>query len=133
MSKDQVEKTVDSLIKELNLQECENTMVGGTFLPKISGGERKRTSLGYEMITDPRLVFLDEPTSGLDSANAMSIIKLLKKETQLRGCSIMCSLHQPSTQLFKMFDRVICLSEGEVIYNGPVAEVKPYFELNFGL
>lgn len=124
MPKDEVEKTVNGLIQELKLQDCENTMVGGTFLPKISGGERKRISFGYEMITDPRIVFLDEPTSGLDSANALSVVRLLRKETILRGCSIMCSLHQPSTELFKMFDRVICLSEGQTIYNGPVAEVK---------
>lgn len=68
-------------------------MVGGAFIPQISGGERKRASLGYEMMTDPRIVLLDEPTSGLDSSNALSIIKLLKKETILRGCSIVCTLH----------------------------------------
>ena len=76
-------------------------MVGGSFIPQISGGERKRASLGYEMMTDPRIILLDEPTSGLDSSNALSIVKLLKKETILRGCSIICSLHQPSSELFK--------------------------------
>lgn len=68
-------------------------MIGGSFIPQISGGERKRTSLGYEMMTDPRIVLLDEPTSGLDSSNALAIVKLLKRETILRGCSIICSLH----------------------------------------
>ena len=85
------------------------------------------------MVTDPRLVFLDEPTSGLDSENALKIIKLLKKETQKRGCSIICTLHQPSTNLFKLFDHVICLSDGDTIYNGPVADIKDYYEKKHNL
>ena len=65
----------------------------------ISGGERKRTSIGYEMITDPRLILLDEPTSGLDSATALKICKMLKKETK-HGMTVMCTIHQPSSELF---------------------------------
>ena len=55
-------------------------MVGGLFVPKLSGGERKRASLGFELITDPKILLLDEPTSGLDSSNAMKIVRLLKAE-----------------------------------------------------
>lgn len=79
MSEEEIKIQTDKLIKSLNLTECQNTMVGGKFLNAISGGERKRTSLAIEMITNPRLILLDEPTSGLDSANAFKIISLLKR------------------------------------------------------
>jgi ABC-type multidrug transport system ATPase subunit len=95
-------------------------MVGGKFIPALSGGERKRTSLAIEMITNPRLILLDEPTSGLDSDNSFKIISLLKRQTVQRGCSIVCTIHQPSSNLFKLFDHVICLSDGQTIYNGAV-------------
>jgi ABC-type multidrug transport system ATPase subunit len=133
MSHEEITVAADNMVKELNLEECSHRMVGGSFLPQISGGERKRTSLGYELITDPRIILLDEPTSGLDSSNALQIVKLLKKETILRGCSIICTLHQPSSQLFKLFDRVICLSDGQTIYNGSVSDIKPYFMRQFNV
>ena len=84
----------------------------------ISGGERKRTSIGYELITEPTLLLLDEPTSGLDSSTAQRICQMLKKEAQ-RGMSVMATIHQPSANIFFLFDRVILLSEGYMIYNGP--------------
>jgi len=102
--------------------------VGGVFLTSISGGERKRTALGIDLITDPNLIFLDEPTSGLDSANSYHILRKLKNETRLRGAAVLCSLHQPSYQLFHLFDRVICLSEGHAIYNGPVPDIQRYLK-----
>lgn len=69
-----------------------NTKIGGARIKGISGGERKRTSIGYELITDPKLLLLDEPTSGLDSSTAYKIIKLLKKEAD-RGMAVMCTIH----------------------------------------
>ena len=74
----------------------------------ISGGERKRTSIGYELITDPVVILLDEPTSGLDSSTALKIIKLLKKETLL-GKTIIATIHQPSGQIFMEFERLLLL------------------------
>jgi ABC-type multidrug transport system ATPase subunit len=62
----------------LGLEKCRNTMVGGFYMKGLSGGERKRTSIGYELVTNPRLILLDEPTSGLDSSTALSIGKLLR-------------------------------------------------------
>ena len=92
----------------------------------ISGGERKRTSIGYELITNPSLLLVDEPTSGLDSSSAMRVIELLRKEAN-RGMSILTSLHQPSANLLYMFDRVILLSEGYMIYNGPPDTARQFF------
>ena len=97
----------------------------------ISGGERKRVSIGYELITEPSLLLLDEPTSGLDSSTANCIVGLLKAETK-RGMTIVSTIHQPAADIFLMFDRVILLSEGYTIYNGPPGQVKSYFG-SFGL
>ena len=66
----------------------------------VSGGERKRTSIGYELITDPRIMLLDEPTSGLDSSTALRIVQLLKKEAN-RGMTVICTIHQPSAEILK--------------------------------
>ena len=72
--------------------KCQHTRIGGVMLKGISGGERKRTSIGYELITDPKLLLLDEPTSGLDSANAFNIIKILQSEAK-RNVTILCTIH----------------------------------------
>lgn len=72
-------------------------MIGGMFYKGLSGGERKRTSIGYELITDPNLLLLDEPTSGLDSTTALKIIKTLKKEAKSRKLTILCTIHQPNS------------------------------------
>jgi ABC-type dipeptide/oligopeptide/nickel transport system ATPase component len=80
------------MIQRLQLYNCRNTMIGGFTLKSISGGERKRTCIGYELITDPNLMLLDEPTSGLDSSTAYRICKLLKKEAE-NGMTIIATLH----------------------------------------
>lgn len=90
---------------------CADTRIGGVMLKGISGGERKRTSIGYELITDPSLVLLDEPTSGLDSTTAAKITKILKKEAST-GKTIVATIHQPSSEIFNMFDRLILLHDG---------------------
>lgn len=74
----EVDLKVEDVIKRLKLQDCKDTLVGGKIIKALSGGERKRTSIGYELITDPSLLLLDEPTSGLDSHTALVIAKLLK-------------------------------------------------------
>lgn len=69
---------MESVIQRLSLQACADTQIGGLFVRGVSGGERKRISIGYELITNPSLVLLDEPTSGLDSSTSLRIIRLLK-------------------------------------------------------
>ena len=111
----------------MGLTACSNQLIGGWLRRGISGGERKRTSIGYEMITKPSLMLLDEPTSGLDSSTAVRIMRLMRQQAE-RGMSILATIHQPSSELFMLFDRVIVLSEGHTIYNGPPEDVKSYFE-----
>ena len=89
---------VQTLIARLGLEKCQDTIVGGFYVKGLSGGERKRTSIGYELVTNPKVLLLDEPTSGLDSSTAYSIGLLLKKEAE-RGCSILCTIHSPSSDL----------------------------------
>ena len=73
-------KKIAQIVDRLGLINCQHTRIGGIRLKGLSGGERKRTSIGYELITDPRCVLLDEPTSGLDSTTAYKIMKTMKKE-----------------------------------------------------
>ena len=109
---------VEDTIDMMGLQECAETLIGGWIRRGISGGERKRTSIAYEMITKPSLLLLDEPTSGLDSTTAFRIMLLMRQQAQ-RGMSILATIHQPSSELFMIFDRIILLSEGYTVYNGP--------------
>lgn len=74
LQKDMIPYRVQEIIDRLGLQQCADTRIGGVLLKGISGGERKRTSIGYELITDPVVILLDEPTSGLDSSTALKIV-----------------------------------------------------------
>ncbi|CDW81306.1 abc transporter family protein [Stylonychia lemnae] len=118
---------VGQIISRLGLEQCADTRIGGVMLKGISGGERKRTSIGYELITDPSIVLLDEPTSGLDSSTAVKIAKILKNEAKL-GKTVIATIHQPSSELFMLFDRLILLHDGYQVYQGPVSEIKPYLD-----
>lgn len=76
------------------------TQIGSTLRKTISGGERKRTAIGVELVTDPSLVVLDEPTSGLDSFMAVSLIRTLHKLSRIRGKTILATIHQPNSTAF---------------------------------
>jgi ABC-type multidrug transport system ATPase subunit len=115
------------MLKELGLTGCADTIVGGELIKGISGGERKRTSVGVELVTKPPLVFLDEPTSGLDSFSAVQLCEVLKKVAN-SGASVLFTIHQPSSEIFASFDRLILLNKGRVMYQGPVRSVPEYFE-----
>lgn len=96
LSPDMIDNKVNEIIQKLGLTQCADTKIGGVALKGLSGGERKRTSIGYELITDPMVILLDEPTSGLDSTTAFRIIKILKREVKL-GKTIICTIHSPSS------------------------------------
>ena len=120
VSNEECEEKVEELIGRLGLKSCKNTLCGGKFVKGISGGERKRTSIGFELITNPSLLLLDEPTSGLDSHTSLKIAKMIKQEAS-RGLTILATIHQPSSQIFYTFDRIILLADGFTIYNGPTS------------
>jgi ABC-type multidrug transport system ATPase subunit len=104
------------LLNDLGLTKCANTIIGGELKKTISGGERKRTSIGVELVTDPSVLMLDEPTSGLDSFMAKSICKLLQELATKKGKCVIATIHQPSSQAFKYFDRLILMADGKIVY-----------------
>ena len=118
LNSDQIKEHVESILGRLGLTDCQDTQIGGMLKRGISGGERRRTSIAYELITNPSLLLLDEPTSGLDSSSAMRVVKSLREEAK-RGMSVLATIHSPSAELLFMFDRIILMSEGHMIYNGP--------------
>ena len=111
LNSEEIKLKAEQLIQRLQLQNCKNSKIGGFSLKSISGGERKRTCIGYELITNPNLMLLDEPTSGLDSSTAFRICKMLKKEAT-QGMTIIATIHQPSGEIFELFDRLIVLHDG---------------------
>lgn len=101
LTDEEIEDKVTEVINRLRLNNCQNTKIGNPPMVKgLSGGERKRCSIGYEIISDPKLVILDEPTSGLDSFTALKIMSVLKKDAVKSGLTIVTTIHLPSTQLF---------------------------------
>ncbi|CAM8882093.1 unnamed protein product [Rhodiola kirilowii] len=117
---------VEKVVAELGLQRCRNSVVGGPLFRGISGGERKRVSIGQEMLINPSVLFLDEPTSGLDSTTAQRIVATLKGLA--RGDrTVVTTIHQPSNRLFRMFDKVMVLCDGSPVYFGNAGWVMEYF------
>ena len=123
-------KTAD-IIKKLGLTRCQNTKightsVGATIIRGVSGGERKRTAIGMELVTDADLLFLDEPTSGLDSSTSLAVIKHLHKIAQRK--TVVMAIHQPRTSIWNLFDNVVIMSKGSVVFHGSTAESIEWFE-----
>ena len=121
-----VEQKVNEVIKILGLGGCADTRVGNDEHRGISGGERKRTSIGIELITDPSLLFLDEPTTGLDSKSALDVASLLKKLAE-NGRTVITTIHCPSAEILSKFDNVLCLCHGEIVYFGAPLNIPTHF------
>jgi ABC-type multidrug transport system ATPase subunit/ABC-type multidrug transport system permease subunit len=119
---------VNVMIATLKLTKCQNTRIGGPLVKGVSGGERKRTSIGVELITDPNLVFLDEPTTGLDSFTATSVMESLGDLARKEHRTVISTIHQPNTDIFDMFDRLVLLARGKIIYFNAASLSVDYFE-----
>ncbi|CAI9274841.1 unnamed protein product [Lactuca saligna] len=126
LTQDEKVQHVERVISELGLTRCQNSMIGGPLFRGISGGEKKRVSIGQEMLINPSLLLLDEPTSGLDSTTAQRIITTIKRLAS-GGRTVVTTIHQPSSRLYHMFDKLILLSEGSPIYYGPASTAMEYF------
>ncbi|XP_010542512.1 PREDICTED: ABC transporter G family member 26 isoform X2 [Tarenaya hassleriana] len=126
MSRRQKYAKIETIVKELGLERCRHTRVGGGFVKGISGGERKRTSIAYEILVDPSLLFLDEPTSGLDSTSATKLLHILQGVAKA-GRTVITTIHQPSSRMFHMFDKLLLISEGYPVFYGKARETMEYF------
>ena len=128
LSEDEIIARVDSTLKNLGLYEIRNIQVGSPLNKKISGGQRKRLNISLELIREPAIMFLDEPTSGLSSRDSENILDLLK-ELARKGKLLFIVIHQPSSEIFKMFDKLIILDTGGfLIYNGNPIDSIEYFK-----
>ncbi len=127
-SEEQIRERVDKLLNDIGLFEIRGLKVGSPLNKKISGGQRKRLNIGLELIREPAVLFVDEPTSGLSSRDSENIMDLLK-ELSLKGKLVFVVIHQPSSDIFKMFDKLLLLDTGGFpIYLGNPVESIVYFK-----
>jgi len=122
-------RKVNEVLDQLKIEHVGESMVGGSCgVRGISGGERRRVSIGMGLVADPKIMLLDEPTSGLDSSAAASIVSTLKELARKGdGRIVIASLHQPNHETFKELDILLLLAKGRQVYFGPAAEVEAYF------
>ncbi|CAM9216387.1 unnamed protein product [Ectocarpus sp. 12 AP-2014] len=127
LSRADSDKRVNKVLASLGLEGCQHTKVGNVFLKGISGGQKRRTSIGVELVVQRKILFLDEPTSGLDAASASEIMSLLRRLVSETGVIIVASVHQPSSRVFNSFDQVILLTMGQTAYFGPASDSLDHF------
>jgi ABC transport system ATP-binding/permease protein len=124
LNEEQITEKVNGVLTSLGLFHRKDLKVGSPLNKKISGGQRKRLNIGLELIREPAVLFVDEPTSGLSSRDSENVMELLR-ELAVRGKLIFVVIHQPSSEIYKMFDNVIILDEGghQIYYGNPVEAV----------
>lgn len=121
------ERIVEEVIRELGLKECANTRIGNSQHRGCSGGEKRRVSIGVQLLSNPSVLFLDEPTTGLDATSAFQLIRTLKALAQ-KGRNIITTIHQPRSEIWDLFDNLIILSKGSPVFSGSVSECLPWFK-----
>lgn len=129
----EIRQLCQKTLHALGLLEVKDKEVGSPAKKTISGGQRKRLNIGMELIREPSVLFVDEPTSGLSSSDSLRTMELLKNLT-LNGKLVFVIIHQPSAQIFRMFDRLLVLDQGgRSIYYGNPLDAVPYFRQEAGL
>ncbi|KAG7033029.1 ABC transporter G family member 16 [Cucurbita argyrosperma subsp. argyrosperma] len=126
LSKSKKKLRVQALIDQLGLRNAAKTVIGDEGHRGVSGGERRRVSIGIDIIHDPIILFLDEPTSGLDSTSAFMVVKVLQRIAQ-SGSIVVMSVHQPSYRILGLLDRLLFLSRGQTVYSGSPVNLPMYF------
>ncbi|XP_039594120.1 ATP-binding cassette sub-family G member 5 isoform X2 [Polypterus senegalus] len=125
-SVESIRKKVDSVMAELSLSHVAGTVIGGRVFSGISGGERRRVSIAAQLLQDPKLILLDEPTTGLDSMTANQIVVLLSELAQ-KDRIVIVSIHQPRSELFRVFNQIAIMSCGELVFCGQPEEMVNFF------
>ncbi len=128
MSDEEIDRRVMKTLKDLGLDAAKDLKVGSAINKYISGGQRKRLNIALELIREPAVLFLDEPTSGLSSADTEKVINLLKEQT-FKGKLIIVNIHQPSSDVYKLFDRLWLLDKGGYpVFDGNPIDAITYFK-----
>jgi ABC-type multidrug transport system ATPase subunit/ABC-type multidrug transport system permease subunit len=113
-----IEKRIDEILINLQLEKCRNHVVGDITTKGLSGGEKRKLSIAIELLSFPKILFLDEPISKLDSVSANTIIEQLEYIKKNYDCKIILTIHQPSNDIINKFDRMIVMKDGNITYNG---------------
>ncbi|KAI1260233.1 P-loop containing nucleoside triphosphate hydrolase protein [Xylariaceae sp. FL1019] len=123
---DERTRIVEEVILELGLKDCADTRIGNSQYRGCSGGEKRRTSIGVQLLANPSVLFLDEPTTGLDATSAYQLIRTLKVLAS-RGRTIIATLHSPRSEIWDLLDNLVILSRGGAVYSGPRTDCMPWF------
>lgn len=127
-SEEEIQKVVEKALVEFDLVEARDLYVGDAITTILSGGQRKRLNIALELIREPSILFVDEPTSGLSSADSEKVINLLKRQA-LKGKLVIANIHQPSSDVFKMLDKLLVMDQGgRIIYYGNPLSAVTYFK-----
>ncbi|RZC82275.1 hypothetical protein C5167_045056 [Papaver somniferum] len=118
----------DCVLKVLGLDICADTMVGGAMARGISGGQKKRVTTGEMVVGPAKAYFMDDISTGLDSSTTFQIIKFMKQLVHVINVTMVISLLQPAPETFELFDDIILVSEGEIVYHGPRENILEFFE-----
>ncbi|KAG0454843.1 hypothetical protein HPP92_024135 [Vanilla planifolia] len=119
----------DYILKILGLEICADTMVGDAMIRGISGGQKKRVTTGEMLVGPAKALFMDEISTGLDSSTTYQIVNSLRQSVHILGGTAVIALLQPAPETYELFDDVILLSEGQIVYQGPREHVLEFFEL----
>ncbi|KAF3779682.1 ABC transporter G family member 10 [Nymphaea thermarum] len=115
---------VKALLAELGLEHVAESRVGGGNVRGISGGEKRRVSIGVDLVHNPAVLILDEPTSGLDSGSALQVMSMLKFMAGNQGKTVVVSIHQPGVRILELVSRVLLLGDGSVVHHGSMDELQ---------
>uniref|UniRef100_A0A7S4U5Y3 ABC transporter domain-containing protein n=1 Tax=Paramoeba aestuarina TaxID=180227 RepID=A0A7S4U5Y3_9EUKA len=129
LDRESAKKRTNEVLSELMLLDVKDSLLGaaGSLHRGVSGGERKRTNIAVELITDPKVLLLDEPTSGLDSFTALKVVHELQNLAR-KGRTVVCTIHQPSADIFHLFDDLMLIASGKVVYHGAALLSLDYFQ-----
>ncbi|EGB12537.1 hypothetical protein AURANDRAFT_19424, partial [Aureococcus anophagefferens] len=108
----------DEIIDLLGLTKCAHVRIGSETVRGISGGEKKRVAVALGLIAHPRVVLLDEPTTGLDSTTALDFVNAMRR-LAARDATLLCTIHQPTEEIFNLFDKILVIGDGRRVYAGP--------------
>ena len=132
LNKNEIDKQISDILTNLGIQKIKNLKVGNTLNKVISGGQRKRLNIALELIRNPEILFVDEPTSGLSSSDAYLVLKLLK-DIANSGSIVIINIHQPPSDIFLLFDKLLILDEnGYAAYFGSPFTASSYFKQHLG-